>query len=39
MLSMSNEKRTWMSLAGLEHAKLFNKNTFAKNFFAALKNQ
>ena len=30
------EKREKMSLAGLERAKLFDKDTFAKNFFAAL---
>lgn len=30
------EKREKMSLAGIEHAKLFDKETFAKNFFAAL---
>lgn len=33
------EKRTMMSLAGLERAKLFDKDTLAKNFFAALENQ
>lgn len=30
------EKREKMSLAGLERANLFDKDTFAKNFFAAL---
>ena len=32
------EKREKMSAAGLERAKLFDKETFAKNFFAAIEN-
>lgn len=32
------EKRNQMSAAGIERAKLFDKETFAKNFFAALEN-
>ena len=32
------QKRTQMSIASLERSKLFDKDTYAKNFFAALEN-